>query len=142
MIEKLDETYDEEIFSSISRHCSTGTYSNASRFVLSSPLIELAEEFVFYCCGVLSEAKSARITANFEGDSFDPATFAVCAYFSIGRGESGDAARKGEIARRGDRLIKFEMPRSSRDFNGDPAGFYKKLMAEIYGKYKAIAKAK
>lgn len=142
MIEKLDETYDEELYRCISEQCSPGAYSDAVGFVLSPPLIQLAEEFVFCCRDVLNEAKNARITANFEGDSFDPATFGVCAYFSIGRGESGDAARKGEIARRGDRLIKFEMPRSSRDFNGDPAAFYKKLMAEIYGKYKAIAKAK
>ena len=138
MVEKLDKAYDEEILSCISRRGGPGTFWNLEGFILSRPLIKLAEKFVFYCCDILNENKATHITAEFEGDMFDPALFSVWVCFLIDCPENYDPIYKDKIVPQNNRLIKFEMPRFSSNFNNDPVAFYKDLMAKIYDKYKAI----
>ena len=138
MIEKLDKVYDEEIFDCISQHGGPGCWWNTNGFLLSKPLITLAEKFVFCCCDTLNRNKNTHITADFEGDMFDPASFSAWVCFSIDCPENYNPTYKDKIVSKSDRLIKFEMPKFSSTFNNDPLVFYKDLTTKIYNKYKAI----
>lgn len=141
MIEKLSKIYDEEMFNCISRHGGPGGWWNQGGFLLSRPLITLAEKFVCNCCDILNENKKTHITAEFKGDMFDPASFSVWVCFLIDCPENCNPIYKDKIVPQSDRLIKFEMPRFSSNFNNDPLAFYKDLMTEIYDKYKKINSA-
>ena len=138
MIEKLDKLYDEEMFSCISRRGWSSSWVSSGGFLLSRPLITLAEKFVCNCCDILNENKKTHITAEFKGDMFDPASFSVWVCFLIDCSENCNTIYKDKIVPQSDRLIKFEMPRFSSNFNNDPLAFYKDLMTKIYDKYKAI----
>ena len=138
MIEKLDKIYDEEISGCISRRGRSGSWFNSGSFLLSRPLITLAEKFVCNCCDILNEKKNTHITAEFKGDAFDPASFSVWVCFLIDCPENCNTAYKDQIVSESDRFIRFEMPRFSSIFNNDPLAFYKDLMSKIYDKYKEI----
>ena len=140
MIEKLSKIYDEEMFNCIyKRGRRSDSYSSFGN--LSQPLIKIAEEFVCNCCDILNENKNTHITAEFKGDMFDPASFSVWVCFLIDWPENCNPIYKDKIVPQSDRLIKFEMPRFSSNFNNDPLAFYKDLMAKIYDKYKKINSA-
>ena len=141
MIEKLDKLYDEEMFSCISRRGRSSNWLSSGGFILNKPLITLAEKFVCNCCDILNEKKNTHITAEFKGDMFDPASFSVRVCFLIGWPENCNTAYKDKIVSESDRLIRFEMPRFSSNFNNNPLAFYKDLMSKIYDKYKEINSA-
>ena len=136
MIDKLDKLYDEEMSSCISRRGRSSSWASSGGFILSRPLIALAEKFVCNCCDILNEKKNTRITAEFKGDAFDPASFSVWVCFLIDWPENCTPIYKDKIVSKSDRLIRFEMPRFSSSFNNDPLAFYKDLMSKIYDKYK------
>lgn len=141
MIEKLSKIYDEEMFNCIykrgRRSDSCNSFGN-----LSQPLIKIAEKFVCNCCNILNINKNTNITATFEGYMFVPSSISFWVYFSIDFPENHSAIYKdickNEVVLKSYRLIKFEMPRFSSNFNNDSLAFYKDLMSKIYDKYKAI----